>query len=896
MIYYRKKKYSAIEKNTYLFFSRIIKLLIFFLLFLLTRQFSPAQYTLTLHENLITKDLPTFWNITIATNSTKEKEEIQLRLSLSNAGEKVIYEVLSPYLLLNNNQVRTLNSSFSPAQTLTNELTSNTLPDGSYEVSYRENKSNKLLKRKQFTVNGDILTFFTEVDSGKFEMKKVISTTGTARLTTAFNNPQGFQSEQKPFYNRLEANPTLVFGGFIPVGASILLSTEQGPGRQPMTQVGLLFDCNYFGTLLDQKAMSKIEEMKPEESAEMEAMKEKFLDKKNKNFEEMKENLSSPEAMEEIAKAEAYHSLEKQMANLEKAMDQKRLEELGVKYGVATIEELEAKKDSIPRQDYNEMKFQFTTAAAYEDAQAQMKKLEKAKKSSDKLLAQKERVAQLERGGYMQMMRDPRYRKEMLGKLGMSNPATNALGGLKSLSVGTSYPLYTPLTMNGVRSTGINVEWNPGIAYFAFTRGVIRNPGFDSTFNRYVFKRDLLAGRIGIGKKNASHFILSYLNSTDRGNVSFSPIDSTVFNPGQNLVLGIDMQLALFKKKFVTQMEINGSATNADNYAIEFPSDFYKDFERVVGVVRKMNFAVNSSSRFDFAGLIRSELRLFNGNTVMSSNLSYTGPGYTSFTAPYLMVDQFRYEVKLNQSLWRKRFSAGGFYKYVTDNVGSFMRFDSLPDHLEGFIRNDNLPGSKDFTTTLQGFGAEATLNLPKLPSLWIKYLPVTQVSDFSSFAGQPARLASEMITAGASYNYNFSKVSCNTQLFGSQYNILDEFWKSNLHMTSLMLMHTIAFSKGMNLTFTFFRNSSPSAGTLKQSGVSLAGTGMIKKKIITGLEFHYLGQTPEDAKAGATLNAGVRILKNLNTQFRLTVNSIRSVIYGNRNECFGNLVLNFVW
>jgi hypothetical protein len=39
-----------------------------------------AQQTLTLHENLVTNEVPSLWNISLATNTPKDYEEIQLKL------------------------------------------------------------------------------------------------------------------------------------------------------------------------------------------------------------------------------------------------------------------------------------------------------------------------------------------------------------------------------------------------------------------------------------------------------------------------------------------------------------------------------------------------------------------------------------------------------------------------------------------------------------------------------------------------------------------------------------------------------------------------------------------------------------------------------------------------
>ena len=849
-----------------------------FLLFKITE--ASAQFSMSIRENLVTKEIGTLWNINIANIGSKDEDELQLKLSLLNDNDKIIYEVLSPYLLLNNKEVRALSTGFTIAQTITNEINTSYMPDGKYEVVYRENKSNKLLRRRQFTVNGENVTFNNSADPGKLDVTKWFNTTGSAQLTTAFNNPQGIQSEQKNFYSRLEFNPTIVLMGQIPVSASVLLSTEQNPQKQTMNQVSLNFDYNYFRTLLEQKAMAKIEEMKSGQGlGDMEKLKEKYILEKNKDYGELKAKLSSPEAKEQLAKADEYNSLEKQSANLEKEIDYGKMDNLKKKYVVNTMDDLETKKNQVPAKDYNELKFQMTTADAYTNAQKQMKKLEGAKNNAEKLEKQKEKLNKIENTDYMQMMRDPAYNREILNKLGLNNSVTKLFGSIQKFNVGTSYPLYTELTMNGVRATGFNIELNPGLAYLAFTKGTVRNQRYNTTLNTYEFQQEVTAGRLGLGKKNATHFILSYVNTIEQGNAFTTPLDAVIYNPGNNLVAGAELQVSLFKNKFITQAEINNANTTSDIHAPDVPNkangadQMTQALSQMTDVLSKLNFKPNATTRLDYAYSVKSEINLFKDNTVLRGYYSYVGPGYNSYTAPYLLTDLLKYEGKLSQSFWKKRISVGGFYKYITDDLFN----------------------SKSFKTTINGYGAEANINLPKLPSLWAKYLPVNQVSDFT-VSGQIGKLASNMTMAGSSYNFNFSRVSCNAQFIFTQYDIKDQFWGTNILMSTYMLIHNMAFANGTTLGVNGFYNTSQNTHAQDQIGYSLTGTSIIKKKIIAGVELHYLQQGAYTSKTGAMLNIGVKLFKNINTQLKVTYNEIANPLLGNSTETYGYLVVNVVW
>lgn len=832
-----------------------------------------AQFSLSIQDNKVTNEISTFWNINLAYTGAKESEELQLKLAVVNDNEKSIYEVLSPYILLSNKGVKLLTSDFTIAQTITNEMANSTLPNGRYEVVYRENKSNKLLKSRHFTVNGEVVTFSGDPGAGKFDVKKVILTTGSGRLTTAFSNPKGFQTEQKDFYSRLELNPTIVFMGQIPVSALVLLTTEQDANKQHMNQFSINFDYNYFKTLQEEKALAKIDALKDGGGlGELNDLKDKFIHQKNKGLDDLKTKLSSDVVKDKLAKADKYAGLEKQKDNLKNEIDQGSMDKLKRRYDVSNMAELEAKKSEIPSKDYNELKFQLTTSDAYADAQSQMKNLEGAKKEGKKLLEQKDKLESIENTDFMTMMRDPKYNRAILDKLGMNSTPTKLIGSLKSFNTGTCYPLYSELTMNGVRSTGFHIELNPSIVYAAFTKGIIQDEQFDTSFNRFNFQRRLIGGRFGLGKKNGTHLFLSCLNTLELGNPFTPPKNDYTFNPGNNLIGGAEVQVSLFKKHFVTQAEFNDALLTPNINAIgTIPEDIgspqAKEF------LNKIKFKQNYTTHVDYAYNLRSEIRMFHENTILSGAYSYIGPGYISYTAPFLQNDLLKYEGKLSQSIWKKRISFGGFYNYATDDL---------------YL-------SKAFKTTVSGYGAEASVSIPKLPSIWGKYLPVSQVSDFTD-SGQVGRLASNMTMLGSQWNFNLLNISFSSQVLCSQYDITNEFWGTNIQMLNVMIVQNMAFKNGMNWSANGFYNSSKYAQTQEQKGFSVTEMSIIKRTVITGFEIHSLQQGTSMSKTGAVLNLGIKLFKNINTQVRVTYNEIKSPVLGDRRETFGTLVVNAVW
>jgi hypothetical protein len=105
-----------------------------------------------------------------------------------------------------------------------------------------------------------------------------------------------------------------------------------------------------------------------------------------------------------------------------------------------------------------------------------------------------------------------------------------------------------------------------------------------------------------------------------------------------------------------------------------------------------------------------------------------------------------------------------------------------------------------------------------------------------------------------------------------------------------------MAFANGMNFGLNGIFNQSAGNFTPDQRGGAINGSGIIKKKIISGLELHYMSEGNSIKKSGLTFNGGVKIMKNINTQLRITYNQITNPVLGNRTETYGSFIVCFTW
>ena len=88
-----------------------------------------------------------------------------------------------------------------------------------------------------------------------------------------------------------------------------------------------------------------------------------------------------------------------------------------------------------------------------------------------------------------------------------------ALSYFETLGLGETYPNYSKYTLNGSKVTGADFEFNPGLFYIAASG--LKNLSAIPYTN---FQRKLLAGKIGIGGKEKSHFHFTIMKAWDNEN------------------------------------------------------------------------------------------------------------------------------------------------------------------------------------------------------------------------------------------------------------------------------------------------------------------------------------------------------------------------------------------
>lgn len=227
----------------------------------------------------------------------------------------------------------------------------------------------------------------------------------------------------------------------------------------------------------------------------------------------------------------------------------------------------------------------------------------------------------------------------------------------KTLGFGTTYPSYTKHTVDGVPLTGVNIEFNPGIVYVA--GALLRN---QKPVDNVSFKRNMYTGRLGIGKKDKSHFIMTLMNVRDDENSIRVDSANQTLTPKANWLFGLDGKLNLFKDKLSLEAEGVLSMLTRDVRDPDIISDAIPQW------VKNM-FKPKGSSSADYMYGFKGSFTNEKTNTKISAEMKMIGPGFTTLGNPSLRNDKLGFEGKIDQKFLKRKISAGISFKTYRDNL-----------------------------------------------------------------------------------------------------------------------------------------------------------------------------------------------------------------------------------
>lgn len=382
---------------------------------------------------------------------------------------------------------------------------------------------------------------------------------------------------------------------------------------------------------------------------------------------------------------------------------------------------------------------------------------------------------------------DPMILKDMTEqKVKESKPVKGylkALSYFETMGFGETYPDYSKYTLNGTKVTGANLEFNPGLFYFAAS-GLMNLDAIPGS----NFSRKLLAGKIGIGGKENSHFHFTVLKAWDNEN-SLSPSD--IINdiaPQENVVVGFDGKLNLLNDKLTFEGEAVGSMHTRDKTSPDMESEDFPNFLKNI-------LDPKVSSSFDFMFTLKSSYEIEESQTKLSGEYIMVGPGFTSLGAPNVRKDNKGFKFKVEQSFLEKLIQFSVFMQRDENNVAPM----------------------NPITSTYAKYGVNLKLNFKNLPYLIIDFRPnsVYNDADADSLKVDNSTSIFSVITGFNDYNgdyVNSSNLYISTQN-SSSFSSADDYSIVNLALSDNLSFVKFPLSLTASVGYTI--NSSDSSSNI---------------------------------------------------------------------------------
>lgn len=235
---------------------------------------------------------------------------------------------------------------------------------------------------------------------------------------------------------------------------------------------------------------------------------------------------------------------------------------------------------------------------------------------------------------------------------------------------------YSQYTLNGINVKGVGLGVFPKKYRFAVgvgqTKRAVDNIALNESYSQY-------AGftKIGYGEESSSYLDIIFLKVKDDVNSLQKPenweytyiiadtmenVEDTIWveppynpvsvTPQENVVLGINNQIALFSQKIIMQIEASGSAFNKDITAEKTTFDDINSSKFLESLYNNL-FTPRAGSSFDYAVKTTMKINLQQAN--FEIGYKHIGPGYVSLGTPSNVNDRQEINVRSNAKLGKHR-------------------------------------------------------------------------------------------------------------------------------------------------------------------------------------------------------------------------------------------------
>ncbi|MEI6090131.1 MAG: hypothetical protein WCR42_06750 [bacterium] len=437
----------------------------------------------------------------------------------------------------------------------------------------------------------------------------------------------------------------------------------------------------------------------------------------------------------------------------------------------------------------------------------------------------------------LKKLRDPKNLTENLKQYASISGVEKLFMSVRQFGVGTNYPSYSEYMLNGVPVTGLNIELNPGIFYTAFTAQKNQRP-----IDNIAFRRDIYAGRIGIGKKEGTHLFFNGMYAVDDGgSITLAPTNQ-MLTARENYVFGMDTKLNLIGSQLFVEGEGSISLLTRDTRAPEFISPSIPSELTAIATPR-----LSSSVDFVYSG------RLVYVNdksaTKISAGIKMVGPGYASLGVPNLRSDQFGFEGKFDQKLFKNHVTFSSFYRNFKDNLIDW----------------------KSSTTTVTSYSLNLGINFPKIPYLRLSYSPTQQINDAKD---NLLKIDNNITVFMAMSGYTFkigkkTMLSTTLSVVGQKLHTINPLgrYSTTSYMIGEMISFRLPLTVGVNAGIIETQNVN---GYTMLQNIEITASAPLSEVIAVGGGLSFASERKKDERLGFYANTTIRVSNKIDFDLRL--------------------------
>lgn len=237
------------------------------------------------------------------------------------------------------------------------------------------------------------------------------------------------------------------------------------------------------------------------------------------------------------------------------------------------------------------------------------------------------------------------------------------LQNTRSLQFMDFSPRHSELALQGISIRGLGFEWGNGKVYMGFSSGYLNT--FKSNNSFIAPKEWLLSGQAGVGNLDGAYGGLFFMKA--------HYIDSTRESRSkylENQIVGIQGGIKIAKSHSIKFEKLWSNTNPVKNEGIIHPNS-----EKSLISDQK-----NSSVTVVYVGFIERT------NTSIEVNFSSCQPFFFAIGNPFLRQDSRRYDVKIEEKLFRNKLSLMASAKQTHDNIsGMKSSATSYKEYVGGF-------------------------------------------------------------------------------------------------------------------------------------------------------------------------------------------------------------------